>query len=156
MGSGGSSAAPVYLLDTCVLVAYVRAGALGKHVEQTYSLMSQPFKPLICEVTVGEILALARRLGWGEAKTSLMEALLRNLVRVDISDRALMGAYADLDCYAVDNGIGIGKNDLWIASAARVTDALLLTTDKGFKPLLAAGLIRGEWIDPAVVRGGGH
>lgn len=38
-------AAPLYLLDTNILVAFIRAGALGQYIEATYQLRHQPTKP---------------------------------------------------------------------------------------------------------------
>ena len=147
-GPGGNAPAPVYLLDTNILLAYIRAGPLGEHVEASYTLMSQPYKPLICEVTIGEILALARRLGWGQRKLTTMGNLLRELVRIDISSQDVMEAYAEIDCFCFKNGRSVGKNDVWIAAAAKVASARLLTTDKDFISLFDAGIIRGNWVDP--------
>jgi predicted nucleic acid-binding protein len=45
----------------------------------------------------------------------------------------------------------MGKNDLWIAAAAKVARATLLTTDDDFAHL-AAEQVAVEVIDPAVVR----
>jgi hypothetical protein len=53
------ASASLYLLDTNILVAYVRAGPLGESIESTYGLRQPGFKPLICVVSVGEMLSLA-------------------------------------------------------------------------------------------------
>lgn len=43
----------------------------------------------------------------------------------------------------------MGDNDLWIAATAKVTGALLLTTDKDFDHLYPVHLQR-DWINPVM------
>ena len=148
MVAGGPAASPAYLLDTNILVAYIRAGELGEHVEATYSLMSRPYKPLTCEVTIGEMLALARQFGWGQPKVATLSRLLRELVRIDIGAQDVMEAYAEIECFRVRSGRSLGNNDVWIAAATKEADAALLTTDKDFEPVFCEGIIRGHYIDP--------
>ena len=142
--------APHYLLDTNILVAYVRAGALGEHIEKTYGLLASAFKPLICVVSVGEMLSLAAMLRWSKKKTASLEGLLSELVLIDINNSEILAAYAELDVASqrhTDGARNMGKNDLWIASAAKVTGATLLTTDRDFDHLHPTKLTR-IWVDP--------
>jgi predicted nucleic acid-binding protein len=146
-----TAGAPTYhLLDTNILVAYVRAGQLGKHVECRFALRSSAYKPLISVVSVGEILSLAKKLRWGEKIVSEMDRLLREFIRIDINDEKLLQAYAELDHLSEAAGRTMGKNDLWIAATARVTAATLLTTDRHFDIFHPAHLTR-VWIDETVV-----
>jgi tRNA(fMet)-specific endonuclease VapC len=147
MVAGGNAVALTYLLDTNILVAYVRAGDLGAYVEEKYALRKKTYRPLICEVTIGEMLSLAQKLGWGKKKVLSMEGLLKELVRIDISSQDVMEAYASIDDHCRRNGWCLGKNDVWIAAATKAAKALLLTTDKDFLPLFKDGTIRGNWID---------
>jgi len=133
---------PLYLLDTSVLVAYVRAGPVGEYVEQTYHLRQPGFKPLICVVSVGEILSLAKTWRWGEKKVNAMEGILRELVVVDINVPEIWDAYAEIDFFSRSRGRSMGKNDLWIAAATKVTSATLLTTDKDFDHLADSHISR--------------
>ena len=135
-----------FLLDTNVLVAYIRAGRLGKYIEDQFSLRAAAYKPLVCIVSVGEIMSLARKFGWGGAKTSLMDRLLKELVWIDINDSRILASYAELDHLSESTGHPIGKNDLWIAAAAKATEAVLLTTDRHFDQFDPAHLKR-TWID---------
>ena len=48
-----ASKPPYYLLDTNILVASIRAGKLGTHVENTFHLKDSGYKPLISEVRLG-------------------------------------------------------------------------------------------------------
>lgn len=132
-------AAPLYLLDTNILVAYIRAGPLGQYIDATYSLRHQPNKPLISAVTKGEIRSLARQFGWGPAKRQALADLLQNeLVSIEIDQPAIMDAYEEIDHYSLTHPVGaynMGKNDLWIAATAKATGAVLLTTDLDFDHL---------------------
>lgn len=65
-----------YLLDTNILVAYIRAGDLGRWIEAAYQLRSTPMIPLVSIVTHGEIRSLALQRGWGAARIRALDALL--------------------------------------------------------------------------------
>ena len=56
---------------------------------------------------------------------------------MDISDRRVQGAYADLSTLSQSNGWSLfhGKNDLWVGAAARASQSHLLTMDTDFLPL---------------------
>jgi predicted nucleic acid-binding protein len=127
--------APLYLLDTNILLAYVRGGPLGEYIEDTYQLRASSFKPLICVVSAGEMLSLAKRFGWGNKKVTSLKSLLDELVWLDINNSRILSAYADIDDFSRSRGRGIGKNDVWIAAAAKATGATLLTTDTEFDHL---------------------
>lgn len=128
---------PLYLLDTNVLVALIRAGPLGKAIDERFSLRQAKFKPLLCVVSVGELLSLARQFGWAAKKLADLQALLGNLITVDINAPETLAAYAEIDQLSRAAGRTMSKNDLWIAAVARVTGATLLTTDKDYDHLAA-------------------
>lgn len=139
-------ALPALLIDTNVLVACVRGGNLGKYIATQYNLKSGAFDPLICVVSVGEILSLARKFEWGASRVSAMEALLERLVVIDINAPAILKAYSEIDHFSEANGTPMGKNDVWIAAAAQVAGAKLLTTDKDFDHLHPK-YIQRIWVD---------
>lgn len=128
---------PPYLLDTNVLVALVRAGALGQHIDETHKPRRARFRPLISVVSVGEIYSLARQFGWGPKKIAEFTKLLDNLVVEDINAPEILAAYGEIDHASRASGRPMGKNDVWIAATARVTGATLLTTDRDFDHLCA-------------------
>jgi predicted nucleic acid-binding protein len=103
-------------------------------------------RSLISIVTVGEALALSKRLSWGHMKRVALEALLENLVVVAISDQ-ILEHYAEVDVFLRRAGKPVQQNDMWIAATAMASGAHLLTTDKDFDPLYPAHLDR-TWIDP--------
>jgi tRNA(fMet)-specific endonuclease VapC len=150
MVPGDDAGAPSYLLDTNILVAYIRAGALGAYIEAKFALKASPYKPLISIVSVGEILALVRKFGWDNKKVATMRSLLRELIWIDINDDQVLEVYAEL-AEVTRTGETINQNDIWIAATAKVTGATLLTTDKHFAQFESTHL-RCIWIDEQVVR----
>jgi tRNA(fMet)-specific endonuclease VapC len=86
-------------------------------------------------VVKGEIRSLVIRLGWGETKQAKLDALLRDLLVLDISSEDVLAAYARIDAESCAQGRRMGKNDLWIAASAAVLDAVILTTDADFDHL---------------------
>ena len=132
------SRTPTYLLDTTILLHWVRGSSVAATIDKQFGLQTNPFRPLICEVTLGEIEAFSRDQRWSEQRHVTLQDLRRKLVPVDISDPRVISAYADLATLAKSNGWPVfhDHNDLWIAAATRVTGATLLTADaKGFLPL---------------------
>ena len=132
---------PTYLLDTGILLHWVRGSKVATVVDGQFQLRAANFRPLICEVSLGEMEAFARAQNWGEPRRKKLKELRKELIAVDISDVRVMEAYADLSSLARANGWGIfhGKNDLWVGAAARVSGATLLTADKDFLPLRDGG-----------------
>lgn len=127
-----------WLLDTGILLHWIRASKVAEAIEAQFHLRESNFRPLICEVSLGEIEAFARDLSWGDNKRNALKSLKKELVAIDISDPRVIDAYADFSSLSKASGWPIfnDKNDLWIAAAARVSGATLLTTDsKGFLPL---------------------
>jgi predicted nucleic acid-binding protein len=129
--------ATAYLLDTTVLLHWTRGKAQATAIEQRYNLLASPLRPLVCEVSLGEMLAFSRNLQWSDAQRQRMKAVHEHVTVIDISDRRVLEAYADLSTLAQSSGWGIfqGKNDLWVAAAAKVANAHLITMDKDFLPL---------------------
>ena len=145
------STSPTYLLDTAILLHWTRGSKVATTIEGQFRLTSSKFRPLICEVSLGEIEAFARGANWGEARRKKLKELSKDLVTVDISDYRVIEAYADLSTLAKSNGWPIfhGKNDLWIAAATRVTGATLLSPDKAaFLPLRDGGHLDVVVLDP--------
>jgi len=50
---------PTYLLDTGILLHWVRGKAVAANMDAQFQLRASGFHPLICEVTVFEISAVA-------------------------------------------------------------------------------------------------
>lgn len=139
---------PVYLLDTAILLVCVRGGKLGKYICAQYPFDNAGFGSLVCVVSVGEILSLSKKLKWGSERNAILRALLDTLVTVDINSNTVLEAYSELDYFSESIGRRMGKNDIWIAAAAKATGATLLTTDNDFDHLHPTQITR-VLIDPA-------
>jgi len=126
-----------YLLDTTVLLHWTRGKSQAATIEQQFQLSTSLLRPLICEVSLGELLAFSRNPQWSSQQRQRMQAIQQHVTVIDISDRRVLDAYADLSTLAKASGWSIfqGKNDLWVGAAAQVAQAHLLTIDKDFLPL---------------------
>ncbi len=132
------SSSPAYLLDTGILLHWIRGSKTAETIEGQFKLRASNFRPLICEVSLGEMEAFARDSRWSKEKSEKLKQLKQELVSVDISDTKVIEAYADFSTLAKSKGWPIfhDKNDLWIAAATQVTGACLLTMDQSaFLPL---------------------
>lgn len=113
-------AVPAYLLDTGILLLATRAGNASKVIDAQFGLSASSFRPAICEVSVGELLAFATASRWGEKrKAELMERLKASLI-LPISHPGVHQRWADMQSTLQGAGIAVGQNDLWIAATASV------------------------------------
>jgi len=129
-------AAP-YLLDTTVLLHWTRNSPQAQAIDTNFQLSSSPMRPLVCEVSLGEMMAFSLSRSWGEQKLRRLAELERHVVVVHISEPGVRRAYAELSTLAQSSGWSLfhGKNDLWVGAAAHAADAHLLTMDTDFLPL---------------------
>jgi predicted nucleic acid-binding protein len=137
----------LYLLDTNVLVHYVRSDEVWARIQARYSLLLADPRPMICVVTAGELRSLAFQFNWQALRLSQMDFIVNYFDWVNIDRRSVLESYALIDAHSQSIGRKMGKNDLWIAAATRALGATLLTTDRDFDPI-HPGLIQREWIDP--------
>jgi len=137
-----------YLLDTSIVVHVIRNNALGRHIDAQYELSRYPHRSAVSVVTVGEMYALANAFGWGSKKRLELDAILNEIVWVDIHHRDVLRAYGAIDVATRRVGRPMGENDTWIAATAHASGLTLLTTDKDFDYAYPEFLTR-VWIDPA-------
>src|SRR5258707_11440967 len=104
-----------YLLDTNILVHFVRSDAIWRHIRATYSPLLVDPRPLISIVTVGELRSLANQFGWQAAKRSQMDFVSSYFRRISIDADRILDAYGMIDAHTQNIGQPMGKNDLWIA-----------------------------------------
>lgn len=136
-----------YFLDTNILVHLIRRDSVGEHLINHYSLLIIEPRPLISDVTEGELRSLAIQWNWGVQKRNQMEFMLSSFWRFAINRPSVFEAYATIDAYCESLGMPMGKNDVWIAASSRISEATLLTTDKDFDHLNGVFITR-DWIDP--------
>jgi predicted nucleic acid-binding protein len=136
-----------YLFDTNILVYLIRETDIGARIRRQYAPLLVSPRPFICVVSEGELRSLALQWGWSGRKLGQMEFLLGYFWRLPIDTAEMFQAYAAIDADSERRGFSMGKNDLWIAAAAQVTGATLVTTDKDFNHLQPDFLFV-DWIDP--------
>lgn len=69
-----------YLLDTGILVHYVRQSPLYLTIESNEKITEQDCIPFISVVTMGEILSFGTQRNWGQAKFQSLRNLFSKLV----------------------------------------------------------------------------
>jgi tRNA(fMet)-specific endonuclease VapC len=133
-----------YLLDTNLLLIYLRQSSLKEKVEQQLQLFTSENTLLISVVSIGEIKSIATQNNWGDKRLEKLEMLLSKFLIVDINIRTIIEKYAEIDAFSQGklkakrvnfSARNMGKNDLWIAATASVLDVLLLSTDNDFEHL---------------------
>lgn len=149
-----------YILDTGIVLGYVRGAGYADYVEEHFSVSLPPNIAVVSVVTVGEIYSLSLQLGWGEEKRRKLRDMLGKIPFVDISDQQILERYAEIDAYGQGKHPSIklpegtssrnmGGNDIWIAATGTVLKGLLLTTDHDFDHL--SGVFLGvEYIDQSL------
>ena len=133
-----------YVLDTNILLLYLKDDRTKAIIEQHYDPFAAVNNPIISIVTVGEMRALARKNHWGDKRLKAVETLMSKLIIADIKYEPILNKYAEIDAFSQgtikENPLGMsarnmGKNDLWIAATTAVADAMLITTDGDFDHL---------------------
>jgi tRNA(fMet)-specific endonuclease VapC len=134
--------ATTYFLDTNILIHLIRRDFTGEALIQQYNLYLTTPRPLISDVSEGELRSLALQWNWGKLRLEKMEFLLSYFWRISINTPEVFNAYASIDAYSESLGISMGKNDLWIAASVYTSQAHLLTTDKDFNHLQSTFISR--------------
>lgn len=133
-----------YLLDTNILLLYLREDAIAKETEAQYRILEEENLALISVVSKGELRALALKNQWGSRRIAQLEEFLNQFFIIDINAEDIINRYAEIDAYSQGklakrpsefSSRNMGKNDMWIAATASVVEARFITTDKDFHHL---------------------
>jgi len=65
-----------YILDTNILLHYIRQDKIGKHIDQYYTPDWKTQPPILSVVSLGEIKSIAKQNAWGSQKNLILEHLL--------------------------------------------------------------------------------
>ena len=136
----------LFLLDTNILVGYIRAANYAAYVEKKFNLFNPDNISVISVVTIAEVKSLAYKFGWGNKKIQIMNDLLKKIPSVKIDSEPILNAFAEIDSFsqgkhpAIELPAGISSrnmqdNDIWIAATASILKATLISTDKDFEHL---------------------
>ena len=71
-----------YLLDTTVLLHWTRNSPQAQAIDANFQLSSSAMRPLVCEVSLGEMLAFSLSRSWGTQKLRRLAELERHVVVV--------------------------------------------------------------------------
>ena len=132
-----------YLLDTNILVHFIRRDETSRRIDEEYSPFSSTNRVVVSIVSFGEIKSIARQNNWGAKKLQLLDNLLLTVLRADLT-LDIVERYAEIDSFSQGLHTGMsssftarnmGKNDLWIAATTSILGATLLTTDADFEHL---------------------
>lgn len=132
-----------YLYDTNILAFIIKQVPAIEKIENAIFSDSANLR-LISIVTKAEIETLAVSFRWGEFKLEQLRALLEQFLIVPIDSQQIVSAYVEIETFSQGKHPGkssgltprnMGKNDLWIAATALVTDSTLLTSDRDFDHL---------------------
>lgn len=134
-----------YTLDTSTLLHLLRDSSLTVSIFNKIREYDHPLL-IISIVSKAELLSIALQNKWGEKKLKKLNRLLNDFLVVPIDSEGIAQRYAEIDAfsqgkfeikekYTPFSSKNMGKNDIWIASTASLTDSTLLTTDKDFEHL---------------------
>jgi tRNA(fMet)-specific endonuclease VapC len=133
-----------YLLDTNMLLFYLREDKAALDFEAIYQLFDAQNLALISIVSKGELFALAFKNNWGKRRINQLEQFVEQFFIIDIAAEDIVQRYAQIDAFSQGklkdypttfSARNMGKNDIWIAATASIVDAKLVTTDKDFNHL---------------------
>lgn len=133
-----------YLLDTNVLLVYVRGSVPSRKLEEDLKILTGDNRVVLSVVSVGEIKSLAIQNHWGDRKIAKLDALLNRFLIADINVEEIIDRYAEIDAFSQGKWPGkkadftsknMGKNDLWIAATGSVLNLVLITADGDFDHL---------------------
>ena len=136
----------VYILDTNILIYLIRENPFVRAELYNRGIFEIENTVSVSIASFGEILSFALQNNWGERKKDNLENLILNLRPIPIIKREMVDAYAEIDTYSKGKltnrplPVGLtarnmGKNDLWIAATAYLTQAILITNDNDFDHL---------------------
>lgn len=130
-----------YLIDTNILIIYVRDTDLTRKLEEDLRLLTGDNNLVISVVSIGEIKSIAKQNKWGKKRMRRLIEILSQFLIADINVEDIIESYSEIDTYSQGKLEGkatsftsrnMGKNDLWIAATASTLNLELITTDKDF------------------------
>lgn len=85
-----------YLLDTNIALTYARNNQVTKKLEASLNLLSGDHRLILSVVSVGELRSITRRNNWGNKKIGQLNALINELIIVDINIEGIIEEYEKL------------------------------------------------------------
>ena len=120
------------LLDTSVLIHFLRGQQTGRLIEEKLRLSERRGDSILSSVVEAELLLIAARRNWDDRKLADLAKQCRDFVRVSAGEPAVVQAWVDIARAQTNAGEKMQQNDLWIAATARAAGAVLITCDGDF------------------------
>lgn len=133
-----------YLLDTNIIVAYLRKQPVWFLAEETFGFLDEENDVVIPSIILGELQSLGIKNNWGTRKRAKLEEIVKRFIPIATLTEDIINRYAEIDAFSQGRLPGrrldcsarnMGKNDLWIAAVASTLNATLITTDGDFDHL---------------------
>jgi predicted nucleic acid-binding protein len=135
-----------YVLDTGIILGYLRSAPWAEYVKQVYDPLGSTNLGVISIVTHGELQALAFRQHYGTEKIDKLTLLLQSVPTLDLNKPEIIKAYAEILVFSQGkhpskmlpsemSSRTMGENDIWIAATTVAFNGELLTLDHGFDHL---------------------
>jgi tRNA(fMet)-specific endonuclease VapC len=118
-----------YVLDTNIILAYLRKHPVWEKIEKPYGLFEIGTYMYVPSIILGELKSIALRNSWGAQKRMELQLLVNELVPIRSISDDIVERYAEIDAFSQgrlqekqlkDSARNMGKNDLWIAATASV------------------------------------
>ena len=81
-----------YILDTNILLIYLRNKNISKNIDKKYQLLKYPNSSAISVVTVGELRSIAKRNKWGLRKTLNLQKFINHFLIADINIESIINS----------------------------------------------------------------
>ncbi len=131
-----------YLLDTNVVLHATREGSpVARAIDAQFELSTSRFRPAICEVTIGELLAFSRSNNWREKRVERLHQEIGRCLSIEIATPGVHDRWGEMRSRLKSAGRTVGHNDIWIAATASIAGLTLLTMDGDFEDLRAFGFL---------------
>lgn len=133
-----------FLFDTSAIIIYLKSQFHKELIDKKFAPLSDTNTAILSVVTLGELKSMIIRNKWGSKRVENLEKFLNKFLITDINSKDVIDAYGEIDAFSqnkIDSkplnmtARNMGKNDLWIAATAHVTDSTILTSDKDFQHL---------------------
>jgi tRNA(fMet)-specific endonuclease VapC len=133
-----------YILDTNIILGYLRRSPFASFVETNYAPFTSPNISAISTITLGELSSFGYRNSWSEERKKKLAEILHKIPRIDIGREEIIEIYGEIQTFSQGkhptkklgaSSRNTGENDLWIAATTAAAKATLITTDGDFDHL---------------------
>jgi predicted nucleic acid-binding protein len=89
-----------YLLDTNIILGFLKQDAFSQYLQDTISFPSREDIYVTSIVTLGELKSLVLQRKWGHRKLNELDEFVSELLILDIFSEDIVEKYAEIDAYS--------------------------------------------------------